>query len=35
MGNAQLAVKEAADVVTLSNNEHGVAELIKQYVLKG
>ncbi|KQO01067.1 Cof-type HAD-IIB family hydrolase [Paenibacillus sp. Leaf72] len=35
MGNAQDAVKEAADVITLSNNEHGVAEIIKKYVLKG
>jgi HAD-superfamily hydrolase, subfamily IIB len=35
MGNAQQAVKDAADVVTLSNNENGVAEIIKQYVLKG
>ncbi|MFF2885317.1 Cof-type HAD-IIB family hydrolase [Paenibacillus sp. NPDC057967] len=33
MGNAQDAVKEAADVVTLTNQEHGVAELIKRYVL--
>lgn len=35
MGNAQEAVKEAADAVTLSNNEHGVAEVIRRYVLKG
>lgn len=33
MANAQEEVKLAADVVTLSNNEHGVAELIKRYVL--
>ncbi|RJE88915.1 HAD family phosphatase [Paenibacillus sp. 1011MAR3C5] len=33
MGNAQEAVKEAADVVTLTNQEHGVADLIKRYVL--
>ncbi|REK74611.1 Cof-type HAD-IIB family hydrolase [Paenibacillus paeoniae] len=33
MGNAQDAVKEAADVVTLTNDKHGVAELIKRYVL--
>lgn len=33
MGNAQDTVKEAADIVTLSNQEHGVAELIKRYVL--
>ncbi|WP_424766400.1 Cof-type HAD-IIB family hydrolase [Paenibacillus sp. sgz302251] len=35
MGNAQDAVKEAADFITLTNNEHGVAEVIKRYVLKG
>ncbi|NIK70208.1 MULTISPECIES: Cof-type HAD-IIB family hydrolase [unclassified Paenibacillus] len=35
MGNAQQAVKDAADAVTLTNNENGVAEIIKQYVLKG
>jgi HAD superfamily hydrolase (TIGR01484 family) len=35
MGNAQAAVKEAADVMTYTNNEHGVAEVIKRYVLKG
>ncbi|MFX3632078.1 MAG: Cof-type HAD-IIB family hydrolase [Candidatus Pristimantibacillus sp.] len=35
MGNAQDAVKEAANVITLSNDEHGVAEVIKKYVLKG
>jgi HAD superfamily hydrolase (TIGR01484 family) len=33
MGNAQDLVKEAADVVTLDNNEHGVAEAIRRYVL--
>ncbi|MUT68523.1 Cof-type HAD-IIB family hydrolase [Paenibacillus sp. NEAU-GSW1] len=33
MGNAQEAVKEAADAVTLTNDEHGVAEVIKRYVL--
>ncbi|WP_042165443.1 Cof-type HAD-IIB family hydrolase [Paenibacillus gorillae] len=33
MGNAQDAVKEAADAVTLSNNEHGIAEVLKRYVL--
>ncbi|MFD1956213.1 Cof-type HAD-IIB family hydrolase [Paenibacillus thailandensis] len=35
MGNAQDAVKEAADAITLTNNEHGVAEVIRKYVLKG
>ncbi len=35
MGNAQEAVKEAADVTTLTNDEHGVAEAIKRYVLEG
>lgn len=33
MGNAQDAVKEAADVVVATNNEHGVAELIYKYML--
>lgn len=33
MANAQDAVKEAADVVTLSNDEDGVAEVIKKYIL--
>lgn len=33
MGNAQQVVKDAADVVTLSNQEHGVAEVFKRYVL--
>lgn len=35
MGNAQETVKEAADYITSTNNEHGVAEVIKRYVLKG
>lgn len=35
MGNAQDTVKEAADFITLTNDEHGVAEVIKRYVLKG
>ncbi|MBH5319201.1 HAD family phosphatase [Paenibacillus sp. GSMTC-2017] len=34
MGNAQDAVKQAADVVTVTNNESGIAELIKNYVLQ-
>lgn len=33
MGNADPAVKEIADVVTLTNNEHGVAHAIEKYVL--
>ncbi|EPI01015.1 MULTISPECIES: sugar-phosphatase [unclassified Enterococcus] len=33
MGNAVPIVKETADVVTASNEEHGVAEAIKKYVL--
>ncbi|MFD0590720.1 Cof-type HAD-IIB family hydrolase [Paenibacillus sp. GCM10027627] len=33
MGNAQDTVKEAADVVTLTNDEHGVAEIIKRHIL--
>ena len=33
MANAQPEVKEAADVVTLSNDEDGVAEVIEQYIL--
>lgn len=35
MGNAQDEVKAAADVVTLTNDEHGVAEVIKRYLLRG
>ncbi|WP_029192217.1 Cof-type HAD-IIB family hydrolase [Paenibacillus harenae] len=35
MGNAQDAVKEAANFVTLTNDEHGVAEVIRRFVLKG
>ena len=33
MANAQPAVKEAADVVTLSNDEDGVARVIEEYIL--
>ncbi|GFR39306.1 5-amino-6-(5-phospho-D-ribitylamino)uracil phosphatase YcsE [Insulibacter thermoxylanivorax] len=33
MGNAQDEVKEAADMVTLSNNEDGVAHILRQVVL--
>lgn len=34
MGNAQEEVKEAADVVTASNLEDGVAQVIENYVLR-
>lgn len=34
MDNAIDVVKEHADVITLSNDEHGVAEAIKKYALK-
>ena len=34
MGNAQEALKEAADLVTVTNNENGVAKVIKEYVLR-
>ncbi|RXZ84261.1 HAD family phosphatase [Paenibacillaceae bacterium] len=33
MGNAQDAVKAAADVVTVDNNEHAVARVLEQFVL--
>ena len=33
MGNGEDGVKEIADVVTLSNDEHGVAHAIREYVL--
>lgn len=33
MGNAQPAVKEAADVVTLSNDEEGLVPIIEKYIL--
>jgi len=33
MGNAQDAVKRAADTVALSNDEDGVAEIIQRYIL--
>ncbi|QJX79953.1 Cof-type HAD-IIB family hydrolase [Priestia megaterium] len=34
MGNAEQEVKELSDVVTLTNDEHGVAFAIDKYVLK-
>jgi hydroxymethylpyrimidine pyrophosphatase-like HAD family hydrolase len=33
MGNAEAEIKAIADVVTLSNDEHGVAHAIREYVL--
>jgi hydroxymethylpyrimidine pyrophosphatase-like HAD family hydrolase len=33
MGNAQEALKEAADLVTVTNNEHAVARIIREHVL--
>ncbi|MFD0715234.1 Cof-type HAD-IIB family hydrolase [Paenibacillus sp. GCM10027626] len=35
VGNAQQAVKEAADEVIVTNNEHAVAHLLQHFVLKG
>lgn len=35
MGNAQAEVKAAADAVTVTNEEHAVMHLIRDYVLKG
>ena len=35
MGNAQEAVKEAADLVTDSNEEDGVAKIIEKILQKG
>lgn len=32
MGNAQEAVKKLADAVTLKNDEHGVAEVVRRYI---
>lgn len=33
MGNAQLAVQELADIVTASNNDDGIALVIRDYIL--
>jgi 5-amino-6-(5-phospho-D-ribitylamino)uracil phosphatase len=33
MGNAQDEVKQAADIVVRTNNEHGVAQVIREYML--
>jgi hydroxymethylpyrimidine pyrophosphatase-like HAD family hydrolase len=33
MGNAQEGVKRVADLVTVTNDEHGVAKIINEYVL--
>lgn len=35
MGNAEAQVKEAADYITLTNEEEGVAEAIEKFVLRG
>ena len=35
MGNALSEVKAAADMVTLSNDDEGVAALIEQYIAGG
>ena len=35
MANAEEQVKEAADYITLSNEEDGVAEAIEKFVLGG
>ncbi|GEM_PF-4167994 len=35
MGNAQDAVKEAADVVVAGNNEDGIVQVIREYMLDG
>lgn len=35
MGNAEEQVKEAADYITLTNEEEGVAEAIERFVLRG
>ena len=34
MGNAQPQVKEVADLITLSNDEDGIYEVLKKYVLE-
>lgn len=34
MGNAQEPVKQAADIITLSNEEDGIYEVLKKYVLE-
>lgn len=34
MGNAQEGVKKAADVVTLTNEEDGVAQIIREYIFE-
>ena len=35
MGNAEEQVKRAADYITLTNDEEGVAEAIEKFVLTG
>ncbi|MNR51606.1 Sugar phosphatase YidA [compost metagenome] len=33
MGNAQEEVKQIADITTVTNNEHAVAQVIRKYLL--
>jgi hydroxymethylpyrimidine pyrophosphatase-like HAD family hydrolase len=33
MGNAEEYIKEIADYITLSNNENGVSQALKKFVL--
>ncbi|WP_054958209.1 Cof-type HAD-IIB family hydrolase [Paenibacillus dakarensis] len=35
MGNAQQTVKDEADIVVASNNEDGITEVIRNYILRG
>ena len=35
MANAEEQVKDAADYITLSNEEEGVAEVIEKFILRG
>ena len=35
MANAQPALKELADYITLSNNEDGVAHVVEKFILNG
>ena len=33
MGNARQSIKEIADYITTTNNEHGVARVIDKFIL--
>ena len=33
MGNARSSIKDIADFITSTNNEHGVAEVINKFIL--